>query len=100
MKGLIKKLTNGSKTGIPLHERLLDEEQLTRQVAAVFALLSNLYGSDKLILKAGKLEALKLMRSEIIAERVLALQRIVFEDPTIDAMPQHKNLPQLLNEIE
>jgi ATP-dependent Lon protease len=100
MKGLIKKLTNSSKTAIPLHERLLDEEQLTRQVAAVFALLSNLYGSDKLILKAGKLEALKLMRSEIIAERILALQRIVFEDPTIDTIPQHKNLPEVLNEIE
>jgi ATP-dependent Lon protease len=100
MKGLIKKITNGSKTAIPLHERLLDEEQLTRQVAAVFALLSNLYGSDKLILKAGKLEALKLMRSEIIAERVLALQRIVFEDPTIDTTPAYKDLPQILNEIE
>jgi ATP-dependent Lon protease len=100
MKGLIKKITNGSKTAIPLHERLLDEEQLTRQVAAVFALLSNLYGSDKLILKAGKLEALKLMRSEIIEERVLALQRIVFEDPTIDTTPAYKDLPQILNEIE
>ncbi len=99
MKGLLKKISAG-KPGIPLHERLLDEEQLTRQVAAVFALLSNLYGSDKLILKAGKLEALKLMRSEILTERVLALQRIVFEDPTIDAIPQDKDLPQVLNEIE
>ncbi|HBE79231.1 MAG TPA: ATP-dependent protease, Lon family, partial [Firmicutes bacterium] len=100
MKGFIKKITNNSKPVVPLHERLLDDEQLTRQVAAVFALLSNLYGSDKLILKAGKVEALKLMRSEIIEERVLALQRIVFEDPTIDTMPQHKELPQIINEIE
>ncbi len=100
MKGLNKKLTDGPQNTIPLHERLLDEEQLTRQVAAVFALLSNLYGSDKLILKAGKLEALKLMRSEMIEERVLALQRIVFEDPTIDTMPSHKDLPQIINEIE
>ncbi|MGE5581590.1 MAG: Lon family ATP-dependent protease [Bacillota bacterium] len=100
MKGMLKKLFEGSKPGIPLHERLLDEEQLTRQVAAVFALLSNLYGSDKLILKAGKLEALKLMRSEILEERILALQRIVFEDPTIDNMPQRKDLPQIINEIE
>ncbi len=100
MKGLKKKLTDGPQNTIPLHERLLDEEQLTRQVAAVFALLSNLYGSDKLILKAGKLEALKLMRSEMIEERVLALQRIVFEDPTIDTMPLYKDLPQIINEIE
>jgi ATP-dependent Lon protease len=100
MKGLLKKLTTGTKQNIPLHERLLDEEQLARQVAAIYALLSNLYGSDKLVLKAGKLEALKLMRSEILEERVLALQRIVFEDPTIDNLPHRRNLSQVLNEIE
>ena len=100
MKSLLKKLTPGTKPTMPLHERLLDEEQLTRQVAAIFALLSNLYGSDKLVLKAGKLEALKLMRSEILEERVLALQRIVFEDPTIENAPHRRNLPQILNEIE
>lgn len=100
MKGLLKKLSRNSKQNVPLHERLLDEEQLARQVSAIFALLSNLYGSDKLVLKAGKLEALKLMRSETLEERVLALQRIVFEDPTIDILPHRRNLSQILNEIE
>ncbi|MCL6591678.1 MAG: Lon family ATP-dependent protease [Firmicutes bacterium] len=100
MKGLIRKLAPQAKQTVPLHERLLDEEQLNRQVAAIFALLSNLYGSDKLVLKAGKLEALKLMRSEVVEERVLALQRIVFEDPTIENLPNRKNLPQILNDIE
>ena len=75
-----------------MHERLMDNEQQQRQVAAIYALLSNLYGSDKLVLKAGKLEALKLMRSEDLSERVLALQRIVFEDPTIDKLPQNREL--------
>ncbi len=103
MKNLLRKIsvrTKQNELGVPLHDRLLDEEQLSRQVAAVFALLSNLYGSDKLVLKAGKLEALKLMRSEVLEERVLALQRIVFEDPTIENPPHRKNLPESLNEIE
>lgn len=100
MKGLLKRFNVSSKQSVPLHERLLDDEQLTRQVAAIYALLSNLYGSDKLVLKAGKLEALKLMRSEQIEERVLALQRIVFEDPTIDNLPHHRNLAEVLNDIE
>jgi ATP-dependent Lon protease len=103
MKNIVRKLNDlfqKSTPAITLHDRLLDEEQLSRQVAAVFALLSNLYGSDRLVLKAGKLEALKLMRSEILEERILALQRIVFEDPTIDSLPQRKNLPEILNEIE
>lgn len=103
MKNLLKKFSVRAKQnelGVPLHDRLLDEEQLSRQVAAVFALLSNLYGSDKLVLKAGKLEALKLMRSEVLEEKVLALQRIVFEDPTIENPPHRKDLPEALNEIE
>lgn len=100
MKNLLKKLTTVNKPNITLHERLLDEEQLSRQVAAILALLSNLYGSDKLVLKAGKLEALKLMRSSLLEEKVLALQRIVFEDPTIEAVPNLDEIPDILNEIE
>jgi ATP-dependent Lon protease len=103
MKNLLQKLSirpKQNESSVPLHDRLLDEEQLLRQVAAVFALLSNLYGSDKLVLKAGKLEALKLMRSESLEDRVLALQRIVFEDPTIEKPPHRKDLPEALNEIE
>lgn len=100
MKNLLKRITEGNKVSRSLHERLLDEEQLARQVAAILALLSNLYGSDKLVLKAGKLEALKLMRSELLEERVLALQRIVFEDPTIENAPTLKEIPGILEEIE
>jgi len=99
MKGLIRKFGSNTKSGLSLHERLLEEEQLGRQVSAIYALLSNLYGSDKLVLKAGKLEALKLMRSELLEERVLALQRIVFEDPTIE-LSDGTDLSEILNEIE
>ena len=57
MKNILRKISVRSKPApsVSLHDRLLDEEQLSRQVAAVFALLSNLYGSDKLVLKAGKI---------------------------------------------
>ncbi|MGD9156211.1 MAG: Lon family ATP-dependent protease [Bacillota bacterium] len=100
MKNFLKKVTPSPGNPVSLHERLLDEEQLVRQVAAVYALLSNLYGADKLVLKAGKLDALKLMRSEKVADRILALQRLVFEDPTIDPPPTSESFPDILNEIE
>jgi len=100
MKKLFQRLTSPSKLNISLQDRLDDEEQLGRQVAAIFALLANLYGSDKLVLKAGKLEALKLMRSSVLEERILALQRIVFEDPTIESPPKPADIPEILNEIE
>ncbi|HOP74053.1 MAG TPA: Lon family ATP-dependent protease [Bacillota bacterium] len=100
MKKLFQKLTSPSKLNISLQDRLDDEEQLGRQVSAIFALLANLYGSDKLVLKAGKLEALKLMRSSVLGEKILALQRIVFEDPTIENPPKPSEIPEVLNEIE
>jgi ATP-dependent Lon protease len=51
-------------------------------------------------MKAGKLDALKLMRSKVLTERVLALQRLVYEDPTLDQTPQETDLPSVLNEIQ
>lgn len=96
MKDIIQRIFN--KSG--LDEQELELNQLRRQVAALFSLLSNLYGADKLVLKAGKLEALNLMRSNVLAERVVALQRIVFEDPTIDEIPSDKDIPSILDEVE
>jgi ATP-dependent Lon protease len=81
-------------------DRFPQEDQLYRQVTAIYSLLANLYGSDKLVMKAGKLDALKLMRSKVLEERVLALQRLVYEDPTLDQVPKAGDLPTVLNEIE
>lgn len=97
MKGFMREIKSDSA----LSDRLRDEDdQLRRQVAALFALLANIYGTDKLVLKAGKLEALNLMRSDLLEERVLALQRLVFEDPTINDLPARKDLPAIINEVE
>ncbi|MGE5577935.1 MAG: Lon family ATP-dependent protease, partial [Syntrophothermus sp.] len=98
MKGIIKRLIDNDKTS--LDKKLAEEEQLKRQVTALFGLLANLYGSDKLVLKAGKLEALHLMRSSNLSERVLALEKIVYEDPTIDELPESEEIPQVIGEIE
>ena len=40
------------------------------------------------------------MSSEKLPERVLALQKLVFEDPTIEKLPPVDKIPELLNEIE
>lgn len=98
MKGIIRK--SGENEAVESAEVLPNEDQIRRQIAALYALLSNIYGTDKLILKAGKLEALKLMRSEAVEDRVLALQRLVFEDPTLEEPPVWDDLPRALNEIE
>ena len=61
------------------------EELLKRQVGAMFSFLASIYGPEKLVLKAGRLDALSGMRSRDLAQQVAALQKIIFEDPTIQA---------------
>ncbi|MGE5551004.1 MAG: Lon family ATP-dependent protease [Bacteroidota bacterium] len=101
-KGVSQKVSAAAtgESRATLHQRLQEDEQLQRQVAAIFSLLANIHGSDKLVLKAGKVEALNLMRSDILEERVLALQRLIYEDPTIDTVPHRRELKAILNEIE
>ncbi|MBS4007677.1 MAG: Lon family ATP-dependent protease [Clostridium sp.] len=73
--------------------------QLKREINAVYTLLANMLGADKLILKAGKLEALTLIRSRTIEERVLGLQRIVYENPALDQPPSLEEIPHALQEL-
>jgi len=59
-----------------------------------------LYGPDQLVLRASKLEALELLRSSRLAERVLALQRLVYDDPTLDQVPPTREIPRILADVE
>jgi len=76
------------------------DEELRRYVAALYELLSNVLGADKTVLRAGKLGALKMMRSASLPERMLALQRLVFEDPTFERLPTKVQYRETLAEIE
>ncbi len=80
--------------------KLSAEEMLRRQVGALFGLLTNVWGPERLVLKAGKLEALSLMKSESVGEQVLALQRLVYEDPTIEGVPSRAQIPKILDQLE
>jgi ATP-dependent Lon protease len=98
IKKLLQKLNR--IPGSTLHEKLENEEAVRRQVTALFGVLSSIYGPDKLVLRAGKLDSLTLMRSSRVEERVLALQRIVFENPSIEELPTTERIPEILNEVE
>jgi ATP-dependent Lon protease len=69
-------------------------------VAALYDVLATTIGSDKVVLRAGKLDALKMMRSNLLPERILALQRLVFEDPTLERLPQPGKFADAIAEIE
>src|SRR6056297_852152 len=54
-----------------------------RQVKILFRKANDYYGNDKFLLKAGKVNALDLMSSDKPEERLTALARILFEEPSI-----------------
>ncbi len=76
------------------------DDGLRRYVAALYDVLATTIGSDKVVLRAGKLDALKMMRSSLLPERILALQRLVFEDPTLERLPQPGKFADAIAEIE
>lgn len=79
----------------------LDGEDLIRQqVGAMFDYLADIYGPEKLVLKAGKLGALKGMKSQNVLEQIVALQQVVFEDPTIDTTPSYSEIPGILEDCQ
>lgn len=76
-----------------------DDNAIDHQIDALYGVLIDTEGSDRLILKAGRLEALRLMRSPNRNERVLALQKIIYENPTIEQVPKDEELATLIAQM-
>ncbi|MEW8977827.1 MAG: Lon family ATP-dependent protease [Symbiobacterium sp.] len=102
MKEILDRLMRGARPSDSetLSRRLSPEEQVGRQVGALFGLLTNVWGPERLVVKAGKMDALGLMKSERVEEQVLALQRLVYDDPTLDTVPEGEALLQAVDELE
>ena len=75
------------------------DDPLDREIDALYGMLVDILGSDKLVIKAGKMDAMRFMRSPRRGERVLALQRIILENPTIEHVPSDAEIPKLLTEL-
>lgn len=96
MKGFLDKFIS-QKQHVDVNRK---SEDIEHQVAALYSLISDIFGSDQIVIKATKLEALSLICSKNIAEKVLGLQKIVFRDPTLDGVPKQEDIPSIIEEIE
>jgi ATP-dependent Lon protease len=76
------------------------EDELSRYVSALYDMLSSVIGQDKVVLRAGKVNALKMMRSQNLPDRLCGLQRLVFEDPTLERATTRAQQRKALAEIE
>ena len=75
------------------------EAALDIEIAAIFRMLADTMGTERLVIQAGKMNAMALMRSEDRRERVLALIRILEEDPLIAPPPSTAEIPELLTQM-
>jgi ATP-dependent Lon protease len=73
---------------------------LERRVDALHEILMQIYGPERLILRAGKLQALKYLRSDDLGLRTLALMKLVREDPSLNTVPNRRQIGPLLNQLE
>jgi ATP-dependent Lon protease len=76
------------------------EDELSRYVSALYDMLASVIGQDKVVLRAGKVSALKMMRSQNLPDRLCGLQRLVFEDPTLERMTTRAQQRKAIAEIE
>ncbi len=76
------------------------EDEMSRYVSALYDMLADTIGADKLVLRAGKMNALRMMRSSALADRICALQRLTFEDPTLERVSGRATFRRVIGEIE
>ncbi len=75
------------------------ETELDREISALYAILVDVMGADRMVIQAGKMDALRYMRSTDPAERILALRRILEENPTLGPAPKESEIPGELQRL-
>lgn len=80
----------GDKTDVEIPMR--QETELEREISALYSIVVDVMGSDRLVLQAGKMDALRYLRSPDPGERLLALRRILEENPTLGPAPKPSEL--------
>lgn len=71
-----------------------------KRLKALYKKISDYYGRDRFIIKAGRVDVLDLISSEKIKERLTALERLIYDDPSqkIEG-PVNERLDRLENKL-
>ena len=78
---------------------LAPEARVDAEIATIFRMLADTMGTERFVIQAGKMNAMTLMRSDNRRERVLALMRILEEDPLLSPPPSDAEIPEILNRM-
>ena len=80
--------------------RLTERETLRRKTAALAGVLTSLYGQERLAKRAERVGARAMLSSPQLGRRVLALQRLVFDDSNLNAVPREAEIPAVLEDLQ
>ena len=78
---------------------LSPDARIDAEIAVIFRMLADSMGTERLVIQAGKMNAMALMRSANRRERVLALMRILEEDPLLSPPPSEAEIPEILGRM-
>jgi len=82
-------------------EKPTDKEQnILDRIALLFKQLDALYGTQGFILRASKLDAVDLINSEQALDRILGLQKLLEEDPTLSELAATEDLDNILDHLD
>ena len=87
---------DGKKAKLP---ELSPDARIDAEIAVIFRMLADSMGTERLVIQAGKMNAMALMRSANRRERVLALMRILEEDPLLSPPPSEAEIPEILGRM-
>ena len=99
------KTRSARKTRKIVYGASMSEEEMRKfteevlEAHAVFNMCASVWGPEKVVLRASKFGALELMQSPELADRVLALQRMVMEDLTLEDRPTLEEIPHVLEDV-
>ena len=72
---------------------------LHQRVTALYALMAQVMGPDRLVGRAAKLEIVDLVSDEDVINRLWGLQKLIHGDPEVEK-PSSENLPAVMEQIE
>lgn len=77
-----------------------DDQQIKIRIDILSKQMEQLYGTQEFIIRASKLDAAELLNSSCSEDQVLALHKILRQEPTITKLPRDKNLTEMVGELE
>ena len=77
----------------------MDKDFLNKQIDVLHELLLDLFGKQQLLVKAKEMAVLEEMLSPSIEDRVLAYQKIIMENTSVNRI-HSENLPEKVQELE